>query len=220
MVSTVSADELVGARASGWILITQLSPCGMKVSALEWLEVSSWINVLHISRFRQFWWESNGAIAVPAEAVAPSSAKASAGTVLNKCDFLKFVWPLMISNIIWQIRRASWWCHAMKKFPAFLALCEGNPPVMDGFPSRNVSYGQCKCFLCCQTDQAAEQTIELSVVWITMTLTWSLYNVFNKTCGISRNIVVHPTVQCNLYLVGIFILHLQVTTLNWYICVI
>ena len=30
----------------------------------------------------------------------------------------------------------SWWRHQMKTFSALLALCEGNPPVTDGFPSQ------------------------------------------------------------------------------------
>ena len=28
----------------------------------------------------------------------------------------------------------SWWRHQMETFSALLALCEGNPPVTDGFP--------------------------------------------------------------------------------------
>ena len=30
----------------------------------------------------------------------------------------------------------TWWRHQMETFPALLALCEGNPPVIDGFPSQ------------------------------------------------------------------------------------
>ena len=32
----------------------------------------------------------------------------------------------------------SWRCHQMETFPALLALCEGNPPVTDGFPSQRL----------------------------------------------------------------------------------
>ena len=33
-------------------------------------------------------------------------------------------------------QESSWWRHQMEKFSALLALCEGNPPVTDGFPSQ------------------------------------------------------------------------------------
>ena len=29
-----------------------------------------------------------------------------------------------------------WWCHQMETFSVLMALCEGNPPVTDGFPSQ------------------------------------------------------------------------------------
>ena len=35
----------------------------------------------------------------------------------------------------WIIKRASWWRNQMETFSALLVLCEGNPPVSDGFPS-------------------------------------------------------------------------------------
>ena len=39
----------------------------------------------------------------------------------------------------WKI----WWRHAMEAFSASLALCEGNPPVTGGFPSKRASSAEC-----------------------------------------------------------------------------
>ena len=33
-------------------------------------------------------------------------------------------------------RLITWWCHQVEAFSTFLALCEGNPPVIGGFPSQ------------------------------------------------------------------------------------
>ena len=30
----------------------------------------------------------------------------------------------------------TWWCHPMDPFSALLPICEGNPPVIGGFPSQ------------------------------------------------------------------------------------
>ena len=30
----------------------------------------------------------------------------------------------------------TWWCHDMKTFSVLLGLCEGNPPITDGFPHK------------------------------------------------------------------------------------
>ena len=42
----------------------------------------------------------------------------------------------------------SWWRHGMETITALLALCEGNPPVTGGFPSRRVSNWERWRFLC------------------------------------------------------------------------
>ena len=44
--------------------------------------------------------------------------------------------PDDISVSVTDIETITWWRHQMEKFSALLALCEGNPPVTDGFPSQ------------------------------------------------------------------------------------
>ena len=39
-----------------------------------------------------------------------------------------------------------WWCHQMETFPALLALCERNPPVIGGFPSQRPVTGSLDVF--------------------------------------------------------------------------
>ena len=51
------------------------------------------------------------------------------------------VWPLSLSSRIYTGRerrwpRWTWWRHQMKTFSALLALCAGNSPVTDEFPSQ------------------------------------------------------------------------------------
>ena len=54
------------------------------------------------------------------------------------CDiWLCFVRFVMFFNQF--ISTYTWWRHSMETFPALLAVCEGNPPVTDGFPSQRAS---------------------------------------------------------------------------------
>ena len=39
------------------------------------------------------------------------------------------------------VREISWWRHQMEAFSALLTLCEGNPPVVGGFPSQGQWHG-------------------------------------------------------------------------------
>ena len=62
----------------------------------------------------------------------------------------------------------SWWHHQMETFSALLVLCEGNPPVTGGFPSkRPVTW--C-CFIWYAPEQMIEQAIKMLVIWVTITL--------------------------------------------------
>ena len=42
----------------------------------------------------------------------------------------------MPGNVVFTLRRASWWRNQMETFPALLALCAGNSPVTGEFPSQ------------------------------------------------------------------------------------
>ena len=57
----------------------------------------------------------------------------------------------------------------MKMFSALLALCEGNPPVTGGFPSRRPVT---RSFLWCASEKTVEQTIATLVVWDAIAPLW------------------------------------------------
>ena len=44
--------------------------------------------------------------------------------------------PNWICLIKHSIKVCTWWCHQRETFSALLALCEGNPQVISGFPSQ------------------------------------------------------------------------------------
>ena len=44
---------------------------------------------------------------------------------------------LCTTNVTGLVESVSWWRHQMRTFFAFLALCEGNPPVTGGFPPQS-----------------------------------------------------------------------------------
>ena len=61
----------------------------------------------------------------------------------------------------------AWWRHQMETFSAWLALCEGNPPVNGGFPSHGpVTWSFDVCF----NEQTIEQTLKSPVIWDTIGL--------------------------------------------------
>ena len=79
--------------------------------------------------------------------------------------------------------------HDMEMHFTLLALCGGNLPVTGGFPSQ--CEGQCCgvwCFLCCHPEQAAEQTVNLPVIWDTMMLMWHHCNAEPFTLGQGCNL--------------------------------
>ena len=53
----------------------------------------------------------------------------------------------------WLCFCAPWWYHDMELLSALLALCEGNPPVTDWFPSQRGSNMEFWCFLNCPFDR-------------------------------------------------------------------
>ena len=49
----------------------------------------------------------------------------------------------------------------MENSSAPLALCEGNPPVIDEFPSHRPGNVELWCFRCSSSQQAADQVVDL-----------------------------------------------------------
>ena len=70
----------------------------------------------------------------------------------------------------------SWWCHDMETIFALMALCEGNPPVIDGFPSQRASDAGLWSLHLCRPEQIAEQTVDGQVNWNVLTLIWHYCN--------------------------------------------
>ena len=56
-----------------------------------------------------------------------------------------------------------WWRHIMERFSVVLALCERNPPVTSGFPSKRANNAELWCFLWCGPQPTVEQTVELEL---------------------------------------------------------
>ena len=70
-------------------------------------------------------------------------------------------------------------------FSTLLALCEENPLVTSGFPSQWASNVDLWWFLCCKSDSAIEQTIQLPVTWDTIMLIWhNIIRNLNICCEI------------------------------------
>ena len=70
----------------------------------------------------------------------------------------------------------SWWYHYMETLSTLLSLCKENPPVTSGFHSQLTSNVKHWCFLCCQPEQAFEETPRSLVIWAIMMLIWCHYN--------------------------------------------
>ena len=64
----------------------------------------------------------------------------------------------------------AWWRHDMENFSAFVSLL--------GFLSERASKAKLWCFLCRKPKPAFEQTIDMSMAWDTMTLTWRHFTGF------------------------------------------
>ena len=59
---------------------------------------------------------------------------------------MKLGWPWWPWDIL---STEPWWRHQMETFSAFLMLCEGNPPITDGFPSQGQWCGALMFSLIC-----------------------------------------------------------------------
>ena len=68
------------------------------------------------------------------------------------------------------------WRHDMETLSALLTLCEGNPSVIDGFPSQRASNASCDVFFDILKG-TVEQTVQLVVICDAMTLMWCHCNV-------------------------------------------
>ena len=53
----------------------------------------------------------------------------------------------------------------METFSPLLVLCEGNPPVTDGFPSQSPVTRSFDMFFDVPPEQTVEQTVETLVIW-------------------------------------------------------
>ena len=60
----------------------------------------------------------------------------------------------------------------MEKLSTLLVLCKEKPPVTGGFPSQRASNAELGYFLCHYPEQIAGETVELPVIWDTITLMW------------------------------------------------
>ena len=69
------------------------------------------------------------------------------------------------------------WRHHMETLTALPARCEGNAPVLNRLTPQMASNGEIWCFLCCQLEQAAAQTVHLPMIWVAKIALWSHYNM-------------------------------------------
>ena len=82
----------------------------------------------------------------------------SRGNLVFREDELERFGSYKYRKVIWN--PIAWWLHQMDIFSALLVFCEGNPPVICGYPS----------------EQTAEQMIETPVIWDAIIMT-SLYSI-------------------------------------------
>ena len=75
-----------------------------------------------------------------------------------------------------RVKTSQWNSNIFRVTGPWLTLCQGNPPVTGGFPLQRVSQVDPWCFLWCKSKQMVEQTVELLVIWHTMTLIWGQCN--------------------------------------------
>ena len=77
----------------------------------------------------------------------------------------KFIFSVYAKHWYWShslcyVQEAGrWWRHDMEAYSALQALCEGNPPVIDGFPSKSARNAELRCFIWCTPNK------KLSKLW-------------------------------------------------------
>ena len=74
-----------------------------------------------------------------------------------------------------------WWSHDMETLAASSALCDGNlsiTGVTGWLPLQRASIAETfPGFRYCSTEQVVEQTVDVPVIWESLTLMWRLCNV-------------------------------------------
>ena len=105
----------------------------------------------------------------------------------------------------------GWWPDGMDMVSTLLALCEGNPPVAGGFPTKRANIVELWYFLCSKHKQAIEQTVEWPVNLDAMTLMWHHSDVGNAEKIIWDN---KPyTVECRYN--AVHFITILLTALKW-----
>ena len=80
--------------------------------------------------------------------------------------------PVVDSFCMSTPRAYPWKRYDMEALSALLSLCDGNPPFKAGPPSQRATNVQLWCYLWCEHEKTVQQTMELPVIWGTMTLIW------------------------------------------------
>ena len=81
----------------------------------------------------------------------------------------------------------TWWRHDMETLSALLAICDRWPADSPTFfPSQRPGNLESWWDLWCQTEQTVQQTVELSVIWIAMTVTEITSMQIQSTPAIER----------------------------------
>ena len=74
-----------------------------------------------------------------------------------------------ICKAIWDqselILKKPWRCYDMETYSTLTPICEGNPPVIGGFPSQRTGNAEFWCFICCTPERMVKQTLKLPVIW-------------------------------------------------------
>ena len=87
----------------------------------------------------------------------------------------------------------------METFSALPAICAGNSPVTGDFPRTMASDTELRCFICCQREPAVEQTIELAVIWDTITLQWRQRNGLSPGWLFAVHILLRNRVEVTIF---------------------
>ena len=132
----------------------------------------------------------------------------------NKTNFIS----LWFSDIVWWCTSESavaqvmahhlfccslWWCHQMETLSALLALCEGNPPVIGGFPSQRPVTWSCDVFFDLRLNK---HLCKHSRRWWFETPSWSLWRHRNDKlipmlrCRHSPQTFVNLIIRINFYI--------------------
>ena len=82
----------------------------------------------------------------------------------------------------------TWWRHQMEKCSVLLALCDGNPPITEGFPSQRPVTRSLDVFFDLRLNKRLSKKMETLVIWdaialIIMSLEWYTHDLlFGMVC--------------------------------------